>query len=90
MKPMEEQNVIIVIFIVITIIYHLIISYKLFYNVIFLITAAPMVDFSILVLTAGAWPLTQASTTEFQLPTEVKLLLLSVIIIIFGFNKSVY
>ncbi|CAG8523652.1 5982_t:CDS:10 [Diversispora eburnea] len=32
----------------------------------------PMVDFSILVLTAGAWPLTQASTTEFQLPTELE------------------
>ncbi|CAG8505419.1 9997_t:CDS:10, partial [Scutellospora calospora] len=28
------------------------------------------VDFSILVLTAGAWPLTQSSMTEFQLPTE--------------------
>ncbi|RHZ52955.1 hypothetical protein Glove_454g2 [Diversispora epigaea] len=33
---------------------------------------SPMVDFSILVLTAGAWPLTQASTTEFQLPTELE------------------
>jgi hypothetical protein len=30
-----------------------------------------LVDFSILVLTAGAWPLTQVITTEFQLPTEV-------------------
>ncbi|CAB4428705.1 unnamed protein product [Rhizophagus irregularis] len=30
------------------------------------------VDFSILVLTAGAWPLTQVLTTEFQLPTELE------------------
>ncbi|RIB08915.1 Cullin [Gigaspora rosea] len=30
------------------------------------------VDFSILVLTAGAWPLTQSSMTEFQLPTELE------------------
>ncbi|CAI2161539.1 18874_t:CDS:10 [Funneliformis geosporum] len=30
------------------------------------------VDFSILVLTAGAWPLTQISATEFQLPTELE------------------
>ncbi|KAG9289195.1 hypothetical protein G9A89_022504 [Geosiphon pyriformis] len=30
------------------------------------------VDFSILVLTAGAWPLTQVSVTDFQLPSELE------------------
>ncbi|CAG8456136.1 9200_t:CDS:10 [Ambispora leptoticha] len=30
------------------------------------------VDFTILVLTAGAWPLTQVSTTDFQLPLELE------------------
>ncbi|CAG8443676.1 9696_t:CDS:10 [Ambispora gerdemannii] len=30
------------------------------------------VDFSILVLTAGAWPLTQVSATDFQLPSELE------------------